>query len=73
MNAVPTTPATARRCGRGPVGFPAWAVAAPAAILPAARFYRRIRRRSPAGRRHSCGYDLTGNVSGMCPECGTRC
>ena len=19
----------------------------------------------------SCGYDLTGNVSGMCPECGT--
>lgn len=20
----------------------------------------------------SCGYDLTGNVSGVCPECGTR-
>ena len=19
-----------------------------------------------------CGYDLTGNVSGVCPECGTR-
>ena len=20
---------------------------------------------------HSCGYDLTGNESGICPECGT--
>ena len=20
---------------------------------------------------HGCGYDLTGNESGMCPECGT--
>lgn len=20
-----------------------------------------------------CGYDLTGNVSGICPECGTEC
>lgn len=33
----------------------------------------------PAGHRrskeetcHSCGYNLTGNVSGVCPECGTR-
>jgi hypothetical protein len=21
---------------------------------------------------HVCGYDLTGNVSGVCPECGVR-
>jgi hypothetical protein len=21
---------------------------------------------------HHCGYDLTGNVSGTCPECGTK-
>ena len=21
---------------------------------------------------HKCGYDLTGNESGVCPECGTR-
>ena len=21
---------------------------------------------------HSCGYNLTGNTTGMCPECGTR-
>lgn len=24
----------------------------------------------PSGRCRSCGYDLTGNVSGRCPECG---
>ena len=28
-------------------------------------------RRYPPGRCQSCGYDLTGNVSGTCPECGT--
>lgn len=32
----------------------------------------RIRRakRVPPGPCHKCGYDLTGNVSGRCPECG---
>jgi hypothetical protein len=30
----------------------------------------RIRRRPPAGQ-CECGYNLTGNVSGRCPECGT--
>ena len=25
----------------------------------------------PKGRCRSCGYNLTGNVSGVCPECGT--
>ncbi|MGD8450305.1 MAG: hypothetical protein PVJ57_00675 [Phycisphaerae bacterium] len=28
------------------------------------------RRRHPTGRCRACGYDLTGNVSGRCPECG---
>jgi hypothetical protein len=27
-------------------------------------------RRVPRGHRPKCGYDLTGNVSGRCPECG---
>ncbi|UCC29745.1 MAG: hypothetical protein JSU86_16260 [Phycisphaerales bacterium] len=27
---------------------------------------------SPAGYCRKCGYDLTGNVSGVCPECGTE-
>lgn len=26
----------------------------------------------PAGHCLTCGYDLTGNVSGVCPECGTK-
>jgi len=21
---------------------------------------------------HQCGYDLTGNISGVCPECGSK-
>jgi hypothetical protein len=24
-----------------------------------------------SGQCRTCGYDLTGNVSGVCPECGT--
>ncbi len=28
-------------------------------------------RRYPPGHCRKCGYDLTGNVSGICPECGT--
>jgi hypothetical protein len=28
-------------------------------------------RRHPAGHCQRCGYDLSGNVSGCCPECGT--
>jgi hypothetical protein len=30
------------------------------------------RRRMPTGHCSRCGYDLTGNVSGRCPECGER-
>jgi hypothetical protein len=30
-----------------------------------------IRRRRIRGGCGACGYDLTGNVSGVCPECGT--
>jgi len=30
----------------------------------------RDRRRKPPGHCRSCGYNLTGNVSGICPECG---
>ena len=52
--------------------LPAWAVAAPAAVPVAFWAIRAVRRRRRS-RRHlcrSCGYDLTGNVSGVCPECG---
>lgn len=29
-------------------------------------------RRYEAGHCKQCGYNLTGNVSGVCPECGTK-
>jgi hypothetical protein len=47
---------------------------APTAILPAfwtVRFIRWAKRAREPGRCPKCGYDLTGNTSGVCPECGT--
>jgi predicted RNA-binding Zn-ribbon protein involved in translation (DUF1610 family) len=42
------------------------------ALLPATAIWRWRRRLSQSRRGlcNSCGYDLTGNVSGVCPECG---
>ena len=40
--------------------------------IPTAVFFIRNRRRFPPGHCAECGYNLTGNVSGMCPECGTE-
>ncbi len=38
--------------------------------IPTAFLFWRGRRRIPPDRCQECGYDLTGNVSGKCPECG---
>jgi len=38
-------------------------------IVPTAILWYRDRR-PPKGHCQACGYDLTGNVSGVCPECG---
>jgi len=38
--------------------------------IPAALFGWLDRRRIPPGHCQRCGYDLTGNTSGTCPECG---
>jgi hypothetical protein len=42
----------------------------PQIIAAPAKYIGRSRRRR--GRCVQCGYDLTGNESGVCPECGTK-
>lgn len=49
-----------------PLWVPLLALAGPTIWL-----WRRDRRH-PAGHCRKCGYDLTGNVSGVCSECGTE-
>jgi predicted RNA-binding Zn-ribbon protein involved in translation (DUF1610 family) len=55
------------------VMLPHWFVALTLSLPPSLWLRRRIgdsRRRAP-GRCTSCGYNLTANQSGVCPECGT--
>ncbi len=50
-----------------------WLVTGLVAVCPCAAFFRgpwRRHRRRRRGRCVRCGYDLTGNLSGVCPECG---
>ncbi len=50
-----------------------WVIACLLAAYPAVTFIRgplRRRHRRKRGLCAGCGYDLTGNVSGVCPECG---
>jgi hypothetical protein len=51
-------------------GFPLWFPAAVFAAPPGLWLLRRIHRRPRPGHCPHCGYDLRGNVSGVCPECG---
>ncbi len=51
------------------VHMPLWIPFA-ATALPACLLWRLDRRRYPKGHCRKCGYNLTGNVSGRCPECG---
>jgi hypothetical protein len=52
------------------VTIPFWMLLVLAA-LPTAFLWWRDRRSIPPGHCRKCGYNLTGNVSGRCPECGT--
>jgi len=54
---------------RTQVAVPFWALAAIMSFLPLV-WVIRDRRQKP-GHCANCGYNLTGNVSGTCPECGT--
>jgi hypothetical protein len=55
------------------VSIPLWALLPLLAVLPAwrARSWRLERHRRRFGLCAACGYDLKGNASGVCPECGT--
>ena len=53
------------------VFVPIWLPMLLALIAPAVSILRR-RRRVPEGHCRRCRYDLTGNTSGKCPECGHR-
>ena len=48
--------------------IPVWFSLAIVACLTTFLWYRD--RRPPRGHCQACGYSLTGNVSGVCPECG---
>ena len=53
------------------IGAPFWALAMATAILPAL-FIKKCVFRRPSHGHCACGYNLTGNVSGVCPECGNK-
>jgi hypothetical protein len=61
------TPGAVRR-----MVLPAWLFLLMFAVSPVLWWLRwRLQHRPPVGCCTSCGYNLTGNVSGVCPECGT--
>lgn len=41
-------------------------------LLTALSWYKAIQHRVLPGHCQKCGYDLTGNTSGRCPECGEK-
>ncbi|UCE61529.1 MAG: hypothetical protein JSU63_07220 [Phycisphaerales bacterium] len=55
------------------ISVSAWLLLIVIGVYPAIEFIRgplRRRRRRRKGLCTSCSYDLTGNMSGVCPECG---
>lgn len=62
------------RLSYGTLAFPPWLpipiLAAFPVLYAAFIFRRRRRRRRRPGHCLKCDYDLTGNMSGVCPECG---
>jgi hypothetical protein len=49
-----------------------WGAAIAIGCLVGWRTHRTNRRLANSSHCRQCGYDLTGNVSGRCPECGER-
>ena len=53
----------------GYCSIPGWMILLVSAA-PTGWLWWKDRRHTPPGHCQKCGYDLTGNVSGRCPECG---
>jgi hypothetical protein len=58
--------------------IPFWMLAGATALPPIISLRRWLKRRGLRGRERAgrcavCGYNLTGNTSGTCPECGAAC
>ena len=66
------TSMTSQRRGYTRIVFPLWMPLVVASV-PTAFLFWRDRRRIPPGHCQRCGYNLTGNVSGKCSECGESC
>lgn len=65
---------TSDRCFHSWIGFPLWVPLGVLLAFPTLGFLRhrvRLLHRRKRGLCPFCGYSLRGNVSGMCPECGT--
>jgi hypothetical protein len=58
--------------GRTVAYLPIWILLTPLAVATGLLWWI-DRRRIPSGHCRRCGYNLTGNISGRCPECGTAC
>ena len=62
----------------GSITIPIWFLIVAFSAYPSIAFIRgplrrwRRRRRAAPGHCQECDYDLTGNVSGVCSECGTK-
>jgi len=59
------------RVSRTELVIPLWPLVAPFALLTCWVWWRHLRYLAP-GHCSICGYDLRGNTSGACPECGAR-
>ena len=54
--------------------LPFWLIMLALSVAPCLAYLRRRRNRrlKASNLCRACGYDLTGNVSGVCPECGVN-
>jgi hypothetical protein len=56
---------------RREMSVPFWALVVGLGVLPCVWWMRGARMKPRPGACRNCGYSVTGNTSGICPECGT--